>query len=233
MNGTIRKQLIFLIGFTLLSVITTALVKNVRSQEPATQNTSSDDSDAIRRGGLREAARIRGHYVGIRTTSYFLKYDLESLAAHSGDIIIGTPIDNTVHLSADGQMITSWYRIKILQALKGKLQPDETVTISSPGGKLTFEDGMSAEIKTPDLETMQNDQKYVLFLSPILAVDGTFTLLGGSQGLFEIENKTNLVKPNGYPLDPVRKHKNQAGEAFLKEIRAAVKKYPEATTCCN
>lgn len=233
MTGTMRKQLIFLIGITLFGLITVALVKNVRSQEPAPQNTSSDDSEAIRRGGLREAARIRGHYVGISTTSYFLKYDLESLAAHSGNIIIGSPIDNTAHLIANGQLITTWYRIKIMQAMKGKLQPHETVTISLPGGKLTFDDGTSAEIRTPDLEGMQTDQKYVLFLSPMLGVDGTFTLTGGSQGLFEIDSKTRRVKPNGHPLDPVRKHKDQNADTFLGEIKAAVKKYPEATTCCN
>ena len=230
---TIRKQLIFLIALAFLSLITLALVKGARSQEPNRQDTSREDVQAIRRGGLREAARIRGHYVGIRTTSYFLKYDLESLAAHSGNIIIGNPIDNTAHLSANGQLITTWYRIKILRSMKGKFQPDETVTISLPGGKLVFEDGTSAEIKTPDLDAMQNDQKYVLFLSPMLAVDGTFTLIGGSQGLFEIDSKTRRVKPNGHPLDAVRKHKDQGVEAFLEEIRAAVKKYPEATTCCN
>ncbi|MDX6497671.1 MAG: hypothetical protein QOG23_931 [Blastocatellia bacterium] len=233
MSGTIRRQLIFLIGFTLLSVITVALVKNVRSQEPAAQNTSSDDSEAIRSGGLREAARIRGHYVGIMTTSHFLKYDLDSLAAHSGNIIVGSPIDYTTHLIANGQLITTWHRIKILQALKGKLQPDETVTISLPGGKLTFDDGTSAEIKTPDLEGMQTDQKYVLFLSPMLAVDGTFTLLGGSQGLFGIDQTTRRIKPNGEPVDPIRKHKDQDVDSFLDAIRATVKKYPEATTCCG
>ena len=233
MTVTMRKQLIFLIGFTLLGLITVTLVKNVRSQKANPQDTSSDDSEAIRKGGLREAARRRGHYVGIRTTSYFLKYDLESLAAHSSNIIIGSPIDNTTHLIANGQLITTWYRIRILQAMKGKLQPYETVTISLPGGKVTFEDGTSAEIKTPDLEGMQNDQRYVLFLSPMLAVDGTFTLVGGSQGLFEIDGNTRRVKPNGHPLDPVRKHKDQNADAFLEEIRAAVKKYPEATTCCN
>src|SRR2546425_4585725 len=140
MTDSMRKQWDFLMGCSLLSVITVALVKIVRRQEPAAQNTSSDDSEAIRRGGLREAARIRGHYVGISATSYFLKYDLESLAAHSGNIIIGSPIDSTAHLSADGQLIMTWYRMKILEALKGKLLSDETVTIGLPGGKLTFED---------------------------------------------------------------------------------------------
>ena len=67
----------------------------------------------------------------------------------------------------------------------------------------------------------------------MLAADGNFTLTGGSQGLFEIEGKTRRIKPNGHPLDPVRKHKAQDVDAFLEEIRAAVKKYPEATTCCN
>ena len=80
---------------------------------------------------------------------------------------------------------------------------------------------------------MQTDQKYVLFLSPSLGVDGTFTLTGGSQGLFEIDSKTRRVKPNGHPLDPVRKHKDQNADTFFGEIKAAVKKYPEATTCCN
>jgi hypothetical protein len=233
MTGTMRKQLTFLIGFTLLGLITVALVKSVRSQKANPQDTSSDDVEAIRRGGLREAARIRGHYVGIRTTSYFLKYDIESLAAQSGDIIMGSPIDNTTHLSSDGQMITTWHRVKILQTLKGKLQPDETVTVSLPGGKVVFEDGTSAEIKTPDLEGMQNDQKYILFLSPMLRAGGAFSVIGGSQGLFEIDNKTRRVKPNGHPLDPVQKHREQGVDAFLEEIRAAVKKYPEATTCCN
>ena len=230
---TMRKQSIYLIVCTLLGLTTVVLVKIVRSQEPSPQNTSSDASEAIRRGGLREAARIRGHYVGSMRASHFLKYDVESLASHSGNIIIGSPIDNTTHLTSDGQMIMTWHRVTILQTLKGKLQPDETVTISLPGGKMTFEDGTSAEIKTPDLEGMQNDQKYVLFMSPMLEVGGTFTLVGGSQGLFEIDAKTRRVKPNGHPLDPVQKHKDQGVDAFLEEIRAAVKKHPEASACCN
>lgn len=222
-----RKQILFLVALMVLIPIGFGLVKIVRSQEPDPPDKSSEDVQAIRRGGLREAARIRGHYVGIRTTSYSLKYDLESLAAHSGSIIIGNPIDSTAHLSADGQLITTWYRIQIVQALKGKLQPGETVTVSLPGGKLVFEDGTSAEIKTPDLEGMQNGQTYILFLSPMLRERGAYGVIGGSQGLFEIESKSRRIRPNGHPLDPVQKHKDQGVDAFLEEIRAVVKKYPE------
>jgi len=234
MTSPMRKPLILLLGFTFfLGLAALALVKIARSQEPAGQDTSADSAQAIRSGGLREAARLKGHYVGTIRTSHFLKYDLESLAAHSGNIIIGRPIDNEAHLSSNGQTITTWYRIKILQSMKGKLLSDETVTISLPGGKLTFEDGTSAEIRTPDLEGMENDQNYILFLSPMLSADGNFTLTGGSQGLFEIDGKTQRIKANGHPLDPVRKHKDQGVDTFLEEIRAAVKNYPEATTCCN
>src|SRR2546426_595817 len=141
LTSTMRKPLIFLLGFTFfLGLATLALVKIARSQEPAGQDPSPDSAQAIRSGGLREAARLRGHYVGTIRTSHFLKYDLESLAAHSGNIIIGRPIDNAAHLSSDGQIITTWHRIKTLQSMKGKLLSDETVTVSLPGGKVTFED---------------------------------------------------------------------------------------------
>jgi len=226
-----RKQLIFLIGFSFLCVITFALVKIVKSQEPKAQDSS--DVEAIRRGGLREAARIKGHWVGSMRASYFLKYDLESLAAHSGNVIIGSPIDSSAHLSSDGHLITTWYRIKILQSIKGKLLAGEIVTTSLPGGKVVFEDGTSAEIKTPDFDGMQSDQTYVVFLSPALNADGSFSPTGGSQGVFEIDGKTRRIKPNGDSLDAVQKHKDQDLQRFLEEIRAAVKKFPEASACCN
>jgi hypothetical protein len=131
-----RKQILFLVALMVLTPIAFALVKIVKSQEPKRPATSSEDVQAIRRGGLREAARIRGHYVANTTTSTWGKYDLESLTAHSGDIVVGKPIDNTSsHLSSDGQTITTWYRIKIVQTMKGKLQPGETLTVSLPGCK--------------------------------------------------------------------------------------------------
>jgi hypothetical protein len=101
------------------------------------------------------------------------------------------------------------------------------------GGKVVFEDGTSAEIKTLDFEGMQNDQKYVLFLNPKLRTDGTFSLTGGGQGLFELNNESQRVKPHGHPSDSVQKHKDESVDSFLQEIRAAVKKYPEATICCD
>ena len=217
-----------------LTPIAFALVRIVRSQEPKPKDTSAEDVQAIRRGGLREVARIRGDYVANITTGSWGKYDLESLTAHSGDIVVGRPIDNkSSHLSSDGQTITTWYRIKIVQTMKGKLQPGETLTVSLPGGKIIFEDGTSAEIRTPDFEGIQNDQEYVLFLNPKLRADGTFSLTGGGQGLFELNNESHRVKPHGHASDSVQKHKDEGVDFFLQEIKAAVKKYPDISACCN
>jgi hypothetical protein len=165
--------------------------------------------------------------------SHFLKYDLESLAAHSGEIIVGSAIDSSSQLSPDGQMISTWYRISILQSIKGKLPSGQEVTISLPGGKVVFEDNTSAEIKTPDFDGIQKDQRYVLFLSPRLGADGAFRLTGGSQGVFGVDDKMRRIKPNGDRLDPSQKHKDQDLEGFLKQVTATLKRFPEASTCCN
>ena len=227
-----RKQLPFLIALIFLCAASFALVKIVKSQEPNPQNSSSD-VEAVRRGGLREAARIKDHYVTSLRTSHWLEYDLESLTKNSANIIVGTSVDSAPQLSSDGRIITTEYRIKVQECLKGNLPTGGTIYVSLPGGKITFEDGTSAEVKTPDLEGMENGQTYALFLSPQPATSGAFGLTGGGQGLFELNRMKNNVKPHGHSVDLVQKHKDERVESFLDEIKAAVKKYPEPSTCCG
>lgn len=232
MRNNLWKRILFSVGVVFLGLVAFTMVKVVKSQETNTKSTAST-VEAIRRGGLREAARIKGHYVGSGNVCSWLKYDLESLTKNSASIIIGTPISSTSQLTADGQSITTKYQVKVKESMKGTLLPDEMVQVSLPGGKVVFEDGNSAEIKTPDLEQMEESKTYILFLSQDKSAAGSFNLTGGGQGLFELLSDKLMVKPHGHFSDVVQKYKNKDIEEFLEEIRAAVRKHPEVSSCCN
>lgn len=231
MRSNTLKRLSFLLGVALLCLVTFAVAEAVRSQESGQQ----DDAtlvDAIRRGGLREAARLKGHYVGRVNASQWLKYDLETLTKNSMGVIVGTPVAADSQLSPSGYLITTTYQMKVQQTLKGSLPLGDIINVVLPGGKVVFEDGTSAELKTPDLEQMENSKTYVLFLRQQKDVPGGFSLTGGGQGLFELPKDKTGVKPHGHRSDVVQKHKNEAVEDFMEKVKSAILKYPEASTCC-
>jgi hypothetical protein len=122
---------------------------------------------ALRKGGLREAAKLKGHYVGIERTSDWGKYSLESLTKASSIIIVGTPILSSAKVvGVENDRIVTEQLVRVGQVLKGKLHENGLVTVAIPGGKVEFEDGTSAEIKTPDLGPIEQFANYVLFLQP-------------------------------------------------------------------
>lgn len=188
---------------------------------------------AARRGGLREAAKLKGHYVGSQQTSGWVKHDLESLTQHSLAIIVGTPILASSNLAGDGDRIVTEYKIKVDQLLKGTLKEGALINIVVPGGKVAFEDGTSAEIVTPDLGPIKIKNRYVFFLRPSDEGATVLSLTGGGQGLFELTAGDGRVKPRGDRVDVVQKHENQQAEEFLEEIRTAVKKHPEHQSVAN
>lgn len=108
---------------------------------------------------------------------------------------------------------------------KGSLERGKTVTVSLPGGKVLFEDGTTAEIKTPWFKKMQNGTTYLLFLNEAPG-GGTFVTTGEAQGLFEIptgEGSRTVKTHVGILRDPMWKYQNMDVRAFLKELRKAVK----------
>jgi hypothetical protein len=232
----LRNQNLYIFPVVIcLALLAIALVRGVRSQ--GSQNSAEAQEraliEAVRRGGLREAAKIKGRYVASINTSHWLKFDLESLTKNSAAVIIGRPLSSVSRLTPDGEQITTEYQININEVLKGNLTPNEKVNLSLPGGTLVFEDGTSAEIKTPDEERIENGKTYLLFLSPKKGTADGFVATGGAQGLFELPPDKSGVKPKGHRVDPVQKYKNRPADKFLEEIREAVRKHPEASSCCN
>ena len=228
-----RKPLLMLVIVFTVSGLALIFGKHATTQSIQKRQGPDPVVDAVRKGGLREGARIKKRFVSSESTTGWAKYDLESLTSHSSVVIMGTPLDGSPSLTANGERIITEYKVKVSRIFKGQLQENGLIRLIVPGGKVVFEDGSSAEILTPDLGPIAKNQTYILFLHP--PADGTdiYQLTGGGQGLFEVPSSAWGVKPLGDKKDLVQRHKEQSVNDFLEEIQRAVKKYPETSGCCN
>lgn len=149
---------------------------------------------------------------------------LSALVGESAAVLIGTPQTNISKLTADGTNITLDYQIKVEYVYKGNLRESDIITISLPGGMVKFEDGSTAEVRTPGFRKIQDGKTYALFLAT--KANNAFVPIGGPQGIFEIPttNVTRAVKSHTLvPNDPVLKYNGMNVKDFFKELRRAVK----------
>jgi hypothetical protein len=82
--------------------------------------------------------------------------NLSALVGESAAVLVGTPQTNISRLKTDGTNITLDYQVKVEYVYKGNLQESDIVTISLPGGMVKFEDGSTAEVRTPGFRKMQD-----------------------------------------------------------------------------
>ena len=234
MRSSPRKQLLVAViswgllalGFLAVRSGNTQSLQNKKAQEP------DPVIAAVRKGGVREGARIKRHYVATERINGWLMHDLESLADSSAAVIIGTPSSASSRLTASGEGIITEYKVKIDQVFKGILKREELINVITPGGKVTFEDGTSAEIRISDLGPIKERRRYVFFLRTSEDSLEAFGLTGGGQGVFELSSLDSRVKPLGGKMDVVQKHKNQTVDDFIREVETAATKYP-TSPCCN
>jgi hypothetical protein len=150
--------------------------------------------------------------------------NLSALVGESAAVLVGTPQTNISKLTADGTNITLDYQVKVEYVYKGTLRESEIITISLPGGMVKFEDGSTAEVRTPGFGKMQDGKTYALFLAR--NANNAFVPVDGPQGIFEIPttNVTRAVKSYTLvPNDPMLKYNGMNVKDFFKELRQAVK----------
>lgn len=216
--------LALLVSLLLIFVIISAAKRPGRTTARAIEKGSTaTDNDR----SLKEKAKQFKNFIGDKKPNRSMVYnDLDELAKNSAAVIIGTPKENISTLSSDGKSISLNYTVNVEYVYKGALQPGRTIIISLPGGKVMFEDGTTAEIRTPWFKKMQNETAYLLFLND--APNGeSFVTTGEAQGLFEIptgEGSRTIKTNTGAMRDPIWKYQNMEVRAFLKEVRKAVKK---------
>jgi hypothetical protein len=230
-----RKPLLLLVIVFTLTGFALIFGKGAATQSLLVQKREGPDQvvTAVRKGGLREGARIKKRFVSSESTTGWAKYDLESLTSHSSVVIMGTPQASSSSLTANGERIITEYEVKVSRIFKGQLQENGLIRLIVPGGKVIFEDGTSAEILTPDLGPITKNRTYIFFMHPSRDGADALKLTGGGQGLFEVPPAAWGVRPLGDKKDLVQRHKDQSVNDFIEEIRRAVRKYPETSACCN
>ena len=203
-------------------------------QNPASQKPSSDDAmalqQALRRGGLREAAKLKGHYVAEYDPHWdWGVFDVESLTKNSAAVIVGRFTKKLEPRLLDGKVIFTDYEVSVEELVKGDIKQAETIVVSLPGGRIDFDDGTSAEQTTPTFEHPHIGRAYTLFLMREVSVPFVFFLSGGPEGMFDIEDSAG-VRSHGKPDNPgAVETKGKNRESFLKNVREQARKWPKPT----
>jgi hypothetical protein len=189
---------------------------------------------ALRRGGLREAAKLKGNYVETYDPYHdYNRFGAEKLAKGSAAIVVGVPTRNRCRLTPDGQLITTDYEVTVSEVIKGSdLDGVGSITVKLPGGKVMFPDQTTAEVVTPETSKMVHGRTYLMFLTTEPGEEG-YRVVGGPSGLLELA-PGGKVKSHGRAIDPVTDEvKNKSVKDFLKDIRRFAQRYPQPGRCCG
>lgn len=236
-------RMLLIASFVVVLLIALIGISRTTAQLPRAQETAGNDfravRDALRRGGLREAAKLKGHYVGDFDSHWDSgRFDIENLTKNSMVVVVGTVVKKRgARLSDEDQLILTDYEVVVNETMKGGPVKGDTITIALIGGSLEFDDGTSAELRTPKFEHVKPGSAYLLFLGESTNGPNEYTLTGGPQGLAEIMIDGTL-KSHGRPTDPIALEtkdpntgKNKS--SFIREVRKAVVKWPGPGKCCS
>jgi len=89
---------------------------------------------------------------------------MEALTKNSVTVVVGTVVKKLGgRLEGEGELISTDYEVVINENIKGGLTKGRTITVSLPGGSIEFDDGTSAEVRTPQFEHVNPGGDCVLF----------------------------------------------------------------------
>lgn len=229
--------IICLVVAATVSVISTRGSRPLQQSQSPGQKQSNEDALALRdalRQGLREAAKLKGNYVGEFDPHWdWGLFSIEDLTKNSAAVIVGRFTKKLDPRLIEGKAIYTDYEVAIDELLKGNLKQAKTIVVSLPGGRIHFEDGTSAEQTTPKFEPVKIGRSYTLFLMQEEALPSVFLLMGGPQGVVDIEDSSS-VRSHGRLEDPgAVEVKGKNRESFLQDVRAKARKWPKPGKCCG
>jgi hypothetical protein len=226
-----------------IAATATFLVVSGRGSRPlqpsqsTSQKQSNDDAIALRealRRGLREAAKLKGNYVGEFDPHWdWGQFTVETLTKNSAAVIVGRFTKKLDPRLVEDRAILTDYEVAVDEVIKGNLKQAKTIVVSLPGGRMYFEDGTSAEQTTPKFDPVQIGRSYTVFLMQEDALPSVFLLMGGPQGLIDIEDSSSVRSHGRLEDRSAVEMKGKNRESFLKDVRANARKWPKPGKCCG
>ena len=195
-------------------------------------------SDALRRGGLHEAARVAGGLFRMswNTMPDLYVWDLVPVVGWSDAVVVGVPTSSQYHLSKDGGYITTDFRVVVEQVLMGDIPSGSEIVVSVVGGRIQFADGLAAEVEVVDMVPPKLGGRVAMMLgrntwasdeliawtngaplySPPLGPLSMYTL--GDTDSTRIELHSDADQP------VLRAHRGDSTGKFLRSVEAAIAK---------
>ena len=159
-----------IMGLALVTLWVAISNENLVSRAPSRieQQLSAAErrAQALRTGGLKEAAKVTGEFITeIPGSDWGGPATISELVQWSTLIVIGRTESNRSRLDADGNDIRSAYQFDVESVLKGEHQGPK-VTVVLLGGRVVFDDGSIAELRVAKAERPVQGERYFLFLRP-------------------------------------------------------------------
>jgi hypothetical protein len=153
---------------------------------------------------------------------------LRALGQVSQLVIVAEPFTGRPILSQDQSYISTIWTVRIVETIKGSDRAGSLVRIIVPGGRMTFADGSTAEIRTPGLDPLVPGGRVVFFLEAIESfmpkdlitaeTRGSYVPKLGPQGVIRLG--ADGVHPQGRQTDEIRKlHDRESVDTFLSKLR--------------
>jgi len=191
------------------------------SQDPKQRRIAIREA-MTKQDGMHQAAKINGGNFYLSWSysyGWFLFQTLESLAETADIGIVGTPISSEYKLADNGSSIITEYKIKVEEAIQGKVRYDDVVTVDLPGGRVVFDDGAVAEVEMSNFPRLITGHSYVLYLIVPQTLT-TYQPLGGPEGIFELKTDGKVL-PFATPQFTSAAKKDDDAQDFLGRVRVA------------
>jgi hypothetical protein len=126
-----HKPLLLLTIVFALTALALIFGNDASTQSLSSQKRQSLDqvTEAVRKGGLKEGARIKKRFVSSESTTGWAKYDLEALTSHSAAVIMGIPSESSSSLTTNGDRIITEYKMSVSRVFKGQVQENGLIRV--------------------------------------------------------------------------------------------------------